>query len=55
MGVDPHFGFTRSFYYNLEKEGRIRLVRIRSRGKLRGVTVVPYDAVVKLMSDAASQ
>jgi hypothetical protein len=42
---DPHFGFTRTFYYEGEKRGYWRLARIRDRGKLRGVTLVPYDAV----------
>ena len=44
-GDDPYFGFTRSFYYEGEARGYWKLVRIRERGKLRGVTVVPYDAV----------
>ena len=44
-GGDPYFGFGRSYYYEGEKAGFWRLVRIRQRGKLRGVTLVPYDAV----------
>jgi hypothetical protein len=44
-GGDPHFGLGRSYYYEGEKQGFWRLVRIRQRGKLRGVTLVPYDAV----------
>jgi len=44
-GGDPYFGFTRSFYYEGEKRGYWNLPRIRDRGKLRGVTLVPYDAV----------
>ena len=44
-GGDPHFGFGRSYYYEGEKLGWWRLVRIRQRGKLRGVTLIPYDAV----------
>jgi hypothetical protein len=43
--ADPFFGFSRTFYYEGEKRGYWRLVRIRDRGKLRGVTLVPYDAV----------
>jgi hypothetical protein len=42
---DPFFGFRRTFYYEGEKRGYWRLARIRDRGKLRGVTLVPYDAV----------
>src|SRR5205809_6983705 len=44
-GGDPYFGFGRSYYYEGEKHGYWRLIRIRQRGKLRGVTLVPYDAV----------
>jgi len=44
-GGDPYFNFTRSFYYAGEARGYWKLVRIRERGKLRGVTLVPYDAV----------
>jgi hypothetical protein len=44
-GGDRYFGFTRTFYYEGEKRGWWKLARIRERGKLRGVTLVPYDAV----------
>jgi hypothetical protein len=44
-GGDPYFGLGRSYYYEGEKQGNWRLVRLRQRGKLRGVTLVPYDAV----------
>ena len=44
-GGDPYFGLGRSYYYEGEQRGYWRLVRIRERGKLRGVTLVPYDAV----------
>jgi hypothetical protein len=44
-GGDPYFGLGSSYYYEGEKQGYWRLVRIRQRGKLRGVTLVPYDAV----------
>ena len=44
-GGDRYFGFTRSFYYEGEKRDYWRLVRIRERGKMRGITLVPYDAV----------
>jgi len=45
FGGDPYFGLGRSYYYEGEKHGFWKLVRIRQRGKLRGVTLVPYDAV----------
>lgn len=44
-GGDPHFGLGRSYYYEGEKLGYWRLKRIRQRGKLRGVTLVPYDDI----------
>ena len=44
-GGDPYFGLGRSYYYEGEKQGNWRLIRLRQRGKLRGVTLVPYDAV----------
>jgi hypothetical protein len=44
-GGDPYFGLGRSYYYEGEKHGYWRLIRLRQRGKLRGVTLVPYDAV----------
>jgi hypothetical protein len=44
-GGDPYFGLGRSYYYEGEKDGHWRLIRLRKRGKLRGVTLVPYDAV----------
>ena len=42
---DPYFGLGRSWYYEAEKAGFFKLVRLRQRGALRGVTLVPYDAV----------
>jgi hypothetical protein len=44
-GGDPFFHFSRSFYYEGESRGYWRLIRIRQRGKQRGVTLVPYDQV----------
>ena len=49
LGGDPFFGFGRSFYYRGEQLGYWRLIRIRERGKLRGVTLVPFDAVAKFV------
>jgi len=48
-GGDPYFGLGRSYYYDGEKQGNWRLVRLRQRGKLRGVTLVPYDAVARFI------
>jgi hypothetical protein len=50
-GGDPFFGLTRSFYYEGENRGYWRLVRLRERGKQRGVTLIPFDAVAKFVRD----
>lgn len=50
-GGDPYFGFTRSFYYEGENRGYWKLIRIRQRGKPRGVTLVPFDAVASFVRE----
>jgi hypothetical protein len=54
-GTDPHFGMTRGFYYKMEAEGQIALIRLRSKDKSRGVTLVPYGAVKALIVKSTSQ
>ena len=44
-GGDPFFGISRSFYYVGEQRGYWRLIRLRERGKRRGVTLVPFAEV----------
>ena len=44
-GGDPYFGLTRSYYYLGEQKNWWRLIRLRQRGKQRGVTLVPFDQV----------
>jgi len=34
---DPHFGLSRTFYYELEKAGEIQFIRLKKRGCARGV------------------
>ena len=48
-GGDPYFHFTRSYYYEGEQRGYWRLIRIRERGKQRGVTLVPFDQVAAFL------
>ncbi len=48
-GGDSFFGLTRSFYYEGENRGYWHLVRLRERGKQRGVTLIPFDAVAKFI------
>jgi hypothetical protein len=43
--VDRFFGLSRSFYYRGEELGYWTLLRIRERGKRRGVTLIPFDQV----------
>lgn len=52
---DPFFGFSRTFYYEGEARGYWKLVRIRERGKQRGVTLVPYDAVAAFVRSQMEQ
>jgi hypothetical protein len=52
---DPHFGFSRSFYYNGEERGWWKLVRIRDEGKERGVTLVPYSVIAAFVREAAAK
>ncbi len=54
-GVDQHFGCTRSFYYNLEKRGLIRLIRLRDQGKVRGITLVPYAEMKRFVEEAKAE
>jgi hypothetical protein len=42
---DPYFGLPRTTYYELEKAGTIRLVRLRKRGNIRGTTLIPFDQI----------
>lgn len=51
-GGDPYFSLSRSFYYGAEKAGKLKLVRLRQRGKQRGIVLIPYDAVKKLIEEA---
>ena len=46
---DPFFGFSRTFYYRGEELGYWRLIRIRERGKSRGVTLVSFDAIARFV------
>lgn len=48
-GGDPYFGCTRSWYLQTEREGQLKLVRLRQRGKLRGIVLVPYQAMMTLI------
>lgn len=42
---DKFFGFSRSYFYQGEKRGYWKLIRIRDEGRERGVTLVSYRQV----------
>lgn len=54
-GVDPHFGIGRGSYYDLEKRGLLRLVRIRKPGNILGKVLVPYAETAALIRSFASK
>jgi hypothetical protein len=35
----------------LEKRGLVRLIRIRKRGRQRGVTLIPFDSVARFIRE----
>jgi hypothetical protein len=53
---DPYFGFSRSFYYVAEKRGWVKLIRIRDAGKMKGVTLIRFQDVLRFVqSQMAAQ
>jgi hypothetical protein len=46
---DPHFGLSRAWFYAAEADGRLRLIRLREKGKSRGITLVPTVEVIELL------
>ena len=53
-GVDPHFGLSRAYYYELHATGRVLLVKLRKRGSQKGVTLVNYEAMSAFLAKTAS-
>ena len=53
---DPYFGFSRSYYYELDKRLRKRgekfLIHMCDEGKSRGVTLVPYEKMAAIVREA---
>jgi hypothetical protein len=49
---DEVFGLSRSWYYAMEQLGKLRLIRLRRPGNLRGVTVVRTADVQRLLDEA---
>ncbi|HVW20597.1 MAG TPA: hypothetical protein VHC86_05235 [Opitutaceae bacterium] len=42
---DPFFGLSRGWYYKAFAAGEIKMVALRQRDAVRGVTLVVYDSV----------
>ena len=53
--IDPHFGFSRSFYYALEKRGKLKLHRIVAAGKEKGIVVIRYLDVLSFIEAQITQ
>jgi hypothetical protein len=53
-GHDPHFGLGRSSFYDLEKRGMLRLIRLRKPGNIRGKVLVPYAETAALIRRLAT-
>lgn len=57
-GGDPICGLSRSWWYGAERDGQIRLVRLRKPGQTRGRVLLPVReaiAVVQRIGDAAKK
>lgn len=51
-GRDPWFHLSRSWYFAAEARGDLKMIRLRAKGKTRGVTLVPFEAVRALIMKA---
>lgn len=54
-GHDPYLGLGRSTYYDFEKRGLLRLVRVRKPGNLLGKVLVPYAEASALIRSLAAE
>ncbi len=54
-GHDPHLGLGRSSYYELEKRGLLRLIRVRKPGNVRGKVLIPFAEAVALIRSLAAE
>ena len=52
---DPYWNLSRAWYYDAEKAGLLKLIRLRKEGNVRGVTLVPFRAVANLIHRAANE
>lgn len=49
LGGDPVCGLSRSWWYAAERDGLIRLIRLRRNGNIRGRTLLPVMKAVALV------
>ncbi len=54
-GHDPHLGLGRSTYYDFERRGLLRLVRVRKPGNLFGKVLVPYAQASALIRSLSAE
>lgn len=52
---DPYFGLGRSNYYDLERRGLLRLIRVRKPGNIRGKVLVPFAETSALIRRLAGE
>lgn len=54
-GRDPYFNLGRTWYYGAERAGLLSLIRLRTKGQKRGVTLIKTADVLALLEKAASR
>jgi hypothetical protein len=52
---DPFFGLTRAYYYMLEARGLLKFVRIRDKGKEKGITLIRYRDVLNVINKSRKE
>lgn len=51
----PYSGLTRTPMYGLVRDGKIRSVVLRQRGKLRGIRLICYDSLIGYLRRIAAE
>ena len=51
---DPYFSLSRSWYYAAEAEGLIKLIRLKKRGNIRGVVLVPFSVIENFVREESA-
>jgi hypothetical protein len=52
--LDPYFGLTRPWYFRAESQGRLKMLRLREKGKARGVTLIRTADILRLIEEENS-